>query len=197
MRDRSPANYGTVTRERADGVRALRPYVRLTTLESRHFSLAAALTIGIPTFFLALAPSSGPWSPDGFGRRVARFAIPAGVLVGVGVVASYLFALDGLDLSVRQARTVATSVLVAAGLYLVIALEAERPGRRHAVELMCALLGGAYVLTLLVPGLRAFFELAVPTLPLLVAALAGASISIGALWLAGFPERAPQPPRRT
>ena len=155
----------------------------------RHFSLAAALTIGIPTFFLALAPSTGPWSPEGFGRRVARFAIPAGVLVGVGVVASYLFALDGLDLTVREARTVATTVLVAAGLYLVVVLEAERPGRRHVVEAMCGALGGVYVLTLLIPGLRAFFALAVPTVPMLVAALAGAAISIGALWLAGFPER--------
>jgi cation-transporting P-type ATPase E len=154
----------------------------------RHFSLAAALTIGIPTFFLALAPSSGPWRPEGFSRRVARFAIPAGVLVGVGVVASYLFALDGLDLTVRQARTVATTVLVAAGLYLVVVLEAERPGRRHAVEALCALMGATYVLTLLAPGLREFFALAIPTLPMLVAALAGAAISIGALRLSGFPE---------
>jgi magnesium-transporting ATPase (P-type) len=155
----------------------------------RHFSLAAALTIGIPTFFLALAPSSGPWTPEGFGRRVARFAIPAGVLVGVGVVASYLFALDGLDLTVRQARTVATTVLVAAGLYLVIAIEAEQPGRRRAVEAMCALLGAAYAATLLTPALRAFFELAAPTAAMLVAALAGAGVSIGALALSGYPSR--------
>jgi len=158
----------------------------------RHFSLAAALTIGIPTFFLALAPSSGPWSPDGLGRRVARFAISAGVLVGVGVVASYLFALDTLDLGVREARTVATTVLVAAGLYLVIALEAEQPdGRRRsrAVEAMCALLGVAYVVTLLVPGLRTFFELAPFTLAMLGAVLGGAALSIVALRLAGYPER--------
>jgi magnesium-transporting ATPase (P-type) len=155
----------------------------------RHLSLAAALTIGIPTFFLALAPSSGPWSPEGFGGRVARFAIPAGVLVGVGVVAAYLFALHGLDLSVREARTVATTVLVAAGLYLVIALELERPGRRHAVEAMCAVLAGAYVVALLSPGLRSFFELAPPTFAMLVASLAGAAISVGALRLSGFPEQ--------
>jgi len=152
----------------------------------RHFSLAAALTIGIPTFFLALAPSSGPWSPEGFGRRVARFAIPAGVLIGVGVVASYLFALDSLDLSVREARTVATTVLVAAGLYLVIALEGERPGRRHAVEAMCALLAAVYAVALIVPGLRSFFELAAPTPTILAAAFAGAAISIGALALSGI-----------
>jgi cation-transporting ATPase E len=154
----------------------------------RHFSLAAALTIGIPTFFLALAPSSGPWSPEGFGARVARFAIPAGVLVGVGVVSSYLFSLHGLDLPVREARTVATTVLVAVGLHLVTALEAERPGRSlRAVEAMCAALGAAYAVALLVPGLRDFFELALPTPAMLAASLAGAGISIAALRLAGFP----------
>ena len=42
----------------------------------RHFSLAATITIGIPTFFLALAPSSGPWRSPGFAREVARFAVP-------------------------------------------------------------------------------------------------------------------------
>jgi len=136
-------------------------------------------------------PSSGPWAPEGFGRRVARFAIPAGVLVGVGVVASYLFALNGLDLTVREARTVATTVLVAAGLYLVIAIEAEQPGRRRAVAAMCALLGAAYVATLLAPALRAFFALTVPTPAMLLAALAGAGISIGALALSGYP-RAPR-----
>ena len=154
----------------------------------RHFSLAAALTIGIPTFFLALAPSSGPWKPDAFARHVARFAIPAGVLVGMGVVASYLFALHALDLPVREARTVATTVLIAAGLYLVIALEAERPSRRHAVEALCALLAGLYVLTLALPGVRAFFDLAIPSPSMLATALVGTAISTGALYLAGFPD---------
>ena len=63
----------------------------------RHLSLAASLTIGIPTFFLALAPSSGPWQPGRFVREVARFAVPAGVMIGTGVVAGYLFALHDLD----------------------------------------------------------------------------------------------------
>ena len=49
----------------------------------RHLTLAATLTIGIPTFFLALAPSSGPWRPEHFVRRVARFAVPAGAVLGV------------------------------------------------------------------------------------------------------------------
>ncbi len=98
----------------------------------RHLTLAATLTIGIPTFFLALAPSSGPWRAEHFVRGVARFAVPAGVVLGCGVVAGYLFALHDLDLSLAQARTVAVTTLIAGGLYLVIALEAEgsRAARR-------------------------------------------------------------------
>jgi hypothetical protein len=79
----------------------------------------------------------------------------------------------------------------------VIALEAERPGRRHAVEAMCAVLGGAYVVTLLVPGLRDFFALAVPSASMIAAAIAGAAISIAALRLSGFSERAPHQPARS
>lgn len=44
------------------------------------------------------------------------------MLAGLGVVASYLFALHDLDFSVAQARTIATSVLVVVGLYLVLVL---------------------------------------------------------------------------
>ena len=32
----------------------------------RQFTLTSSLTIGIPAFFLALAPSTGPWRPEGF-----------------------------------------------------------------------------------------------------------------------------------
>ena len=104
----------------------------------RHLSLAASLTIGIPTFFLALAPSSGPWQPDGFVRGVARFAIPAGVLIGTGLVAGYLFARHDLDLSIADSRTVALTTLVANGLYLVMALEAGGSRRRSTRSPSCA-----------------------------------------------------------
>jgi cation-transporting P-type ATPase E len=54
-------------------------------------TLAASLTIGIPTFFLALAPGTCPWKPERFVRGVARFAVPAGAVLGAGLVAGYLF----------------------------------------------------------------------------------------------------------
>ena len=52
----------------------------------RHLTLAATLTVGIPAFFLALAPSSGPWRTEGFLREVGRFAVPAGTFAGIGVL---------------------------------------------------------------------------------------------------------------
>jgi hypothetical protein len=85
-------------------------------------------------------------------------------------------------------------VLVAAGLYLVIALEAAQRARRRAVEAMCAALAGLYVLTLLVPGLRAFFELDAPSVGMLAAALGGTAIATGALYLAGYPDLRQRPP---
>ena len=60
----------------------------------RQLSLAATLTIGVPGFFLALAPSSGAWRPDGLVRDIARFAVPAGLALAAGVLASYLCAID-------------------------------------------------------------------------------------------------------
>jgi len=152
----------------------------------RHFTLAATLTIGIPSFFLALAPSSGPWRTASFARDVARFAAPAGVMAGVGVVASYLFALETLELGVPVARTVATSVLVIVGLYIVVVLEAAGRSRSRGVALLCSILVGLYVAALAVPWTRTFFELADPSLAIALTSAGGAAIAVLTLYLAGF-----------
>jgi P-type E1-E2 ATPase len=153
----------------------------------RHLSLAAALAIGIPTFFLALAPSAGAWRPEGFVRRIARFAVPAGTIVGVGTVTGYLFALHDLDYSVIQARTIAATVLIAVGLYLVLVLESTGSLRRSGiVGAMCLVLAGAYAAVLLVPSVRHFFQFAAPGAGMLATAALAAAVSIGALVLAGF-----------
>lgn len=87
--------------------------------------------------------------------------MPAGALLGIGVVAGYLFALHDLDLPLGPARTVAVTVLIAGGLYLVLALEAEGSWRRSTlVATMCAVLAGT--------------------------ALVAAALTILALMLAGF-----------
>jgi cation-transporting ATPase E len=153
----------------------------------RHLTLAASLTIGIPTFFLALAPSSGPWRPERFVRGVARFAVPAGALLGAGLVAGYLFALHDLDLSVTDSRTVAVTILVACGLYLVLALEAEGSRRRSTlVAVMCAALAGLYVVALQLPATRRFFQLNALDAGMVVTSVFASAIAISALALSGY-----------
>jgi cation-transporting ATPase E len=149
----------------------------------RHLTLAATLTIGIPGFFLALAPSAGSFGTERFLRDVARFAVPAGTAAGLGVLSSYLFAYNVLDLRLVEARTVATTTLVAVGLYLILALEQGSRRRGAAVSVLCAALAGAYVLVLALPFTRDFFALAYPGAFGLAAALVGAGGAVAGLLL--------------
>lgn len=207
-------DFGTVPTLVAEGRRALRNLQRVSKLYvtksafaafliltigvssdaypllPRHLTLAASLTVGIPTFFLALAPSSGPWRSERFALGIARFAVPAGALVGVGVVAGYLFALHDLNLSTPDARTVAVTILIASGLYLVLALEAQGSRQRSTlVAGMCVVLATVYVACLLVAPTRDFFALSVPTAEMIATALIASAVSIAALALAGFSVR--------
>jgi cation-transporting P-type ATPase E len=143
----------------------------------RHLTLAASLTIGIPGFFLALAPSRGGYSSQGFLRELARFSLPAGTAAGLGVLSSYFFALNVLDLDVREARTVATTTLVLVGLYLILALEAEGRRRSSAIALLVAALLAGYVAVLLTPFAREFFLLAPLSLAVALPAAAGAVLA--------------------
>jgi cation-transporting ATPase E len=149
----------------------------------RHLTIAAALTVGVPAFFLALAPSDGLWRTEGFLRDVGRFSVPAGVAAGLGVTVTYLISLNVFDLGLLQSRTAATSTLIVVGLYLVLALEATSTRRARLVGIMCAGLMAAYVAVLLVPGLRRFFELVVPNAAALALITIGSAIAIGFLWL--------------
>lgn len=149
----------------------------------RHLTLAAALTIGIPSFFLALAPSRGDWRVPRFMREVARFAIPAGTAAALGVVASYLFCLNVVDQPLVQARTVATTVLVIVGLWLVLALEAEGRRRGLLVGALCLGLWILYMLVIAFSGTRHFFDLAVPDPWPAAAIIGGAGLAIAGLVL--------------
>jgi cation-transporting P-type ATPase E len=147
----------------------------------RHLTLAASLTVGIPGFFLALAPSDGPWRTSGFLRDVARFSVPAGTAAGLGVLSAYHFALNVVRLDVTEARMVATSVLVFVGLYLVLALEGSVRRRTFQVGSLCGLLAFGYLAVLAWEPTRTFFELTVPGPWELLAILGGTSLSIAGL----------------
>ena len=108
----------------------------------RHLTLAASLTIGIPRFFLALAPSAGAYRLKGFLRDIGRFAIPAGTAAGLGVLSSYLFALDVLDLSLVESRTVAATVLLARRPLPDPRARVDEARRGAWVGALCGVLGG-------------------------------------------------------
>lgn len=149
----------------------------------RHMTLAASLTIGIPAFFLALAPSSGPWATDRFLREVARFSVPAGVAAGQGVLVAYLASRNVFDAPLEHSRTVACIVLVLVGLYLVVVLEATGGFRSVWVGGLVTALLGAFVAVLVLPGPRAFFALEVPTAGDLACVLLGTVVAIAFLLL--------------
>jgi magnesium-transporting ATPase (P-type) len=149
----------------------------------RHLTLAALLTIGIPSFFLALGPSEGRFRSEGFLFDVARFAVPAGTAVGLGVLASFVFSQNVARLPLTEARTIATTVLVLVGLYLVLALEGTTQLRVAAVGGLVASMLGLYIAVLVLPFARHFFALDVPGPGGLFVALAGSALAIGGLCL--------------
>jgi len=147
----------------------------------RQFTIASTVTIGIPAFVLALAPSSGPWRPDRFLQSVARFSIPAGVAVGIGIVTGYLLARYAFDLGLTSSRTVATGIVVVCGLAIVLRLEGGRGRRRAAVAGLCAAMALVFALALFVPILRDFYELSTPTTEAVVAWGIGVAVGVGGM----------------
>ena len=147
----------------------------------RQFTLASTVTIGVPAFLLALAPSSGPWRPDRFLQSVVRFAVPAGLTVGVGIVAGYLIARYGFDLTLPQARTVATGIVVVCGLAMVMRLEDEPGRRRVLIAALCGVMALIFLVALFVPFLRNFYELRPLNGDMLVAWAIGAALGVVAM----------------
>jgi len=145
----------------------------------RHLSLVATLTIGIPAFFLALAPSRGRHRLGGFLRSLFGFAGPYGVACAAGVLACYALALHGLDMSVLESRTVATTALTAFGLYLVVRLETGESRRvSRLVMLLVPALAALYLAALIAPFARHFFELAALSAGIAGLGLGGALLGV-------------------
>jgi cation-transporting P-type ATPase E len=129
----------------------------------RHLTLAAFLTIGIPSFVLALAPSDGPLYRGRLLRALAAFAVPAGLAIAAASLASFFLVDTVFGGSLEAGRTAATTTLVVLGLCFILLLE-RGPGREHiAIQsymlALVAALGALYVLALTVPVIRDFFDL--------------------------------------
>jgi cation-transporting P-type ATPase E len=130
----------------------------------RHLTLAAFLTIGIPSFVLALAPSDGPLYRGRLLRALAAFAVPAGLATALGSILSFFLVDTVFGGSLIAGRTAATTTLIVLGLSFVLLLE-RGPGREHIAiqSYMLALvagLGALYALILAAAPVRDFFEMA-------------------------------------
>jgi cation-transporting P-type ATPase E len=129
----------------------------------RHLTVAALLTIGIPSFALALLPSEGPLYRGRLLRALAAFAVPAGVATALASIVSFFLVDTVAGGTLAEGRTAATSTLIALGLAFILLLE-RGPGREHiAIQSnmlgMVMALGGAYAGILALPFLRDFFDL--------------------------------------
>ncbi len=148
----------------------------------RHITVASTLTIGVPAFFLALAPSEGPVRREGFFPSLLAFVVPAGIVSALTIDAAYLVARGPLDAGVTEGRTAAVLVTTGMGLAIVVEVERGLEGRRVRpwVWGMVAGFAGALVLGLQVPALRAFFAVEVPGADvwIAVAASLGAGIAL-------------------
>jgi cation-transporting P-type ATPase E len=124
----------------------------------RHLTLISALTIGIPSFFLALAPNDERVR-RGFMQRVLGVALPGGLIIAVATLVGYGIARLNDSLTIEQQRT--TAVIVAAGIAFTILVRVARPLNPWRLTLVAAMIG-LFVLALLVPAGQDAFQLSLP-----------------------------------
>ncbi|USQ88980.1 cation-translocating P-type ATPase [Streptomyces phaeoluteigriseus] len=149
----------------------------------RHLTLLSTLTIGVPAFFLALAPNKERARPH-FVRRVMRYSIPGGVLAAVATFTTYLIARHHYTgegaLEAETSAATLTLFLISMWVLAIIA----RPYTWWRV-LLVASMGSAFVVVLAVPWLQDFFALkligmTMPWIAVGVAAVAAAVLEF--LW---------------
>jgi len=147
-------------------------------IELRNASALTVFTVGIPSALLAVWAQPGHNVRDGLGRTLARFVVPAAVvssLLGVAVFIGIAFLVTTVDGRVpgdalHAAQTSLTSFLVCVGLLLILFVEPPTKwfavaepmtGDLRPAYLTLALAIG-YVVVLLVPFARGFFQLDAP-----------------------------------
>ncbi|AOP50288.1 HAD-IC family P-type ATPase [Streptomyces lydicus] len=153
----------------------------------RHLTLLSTLTIGVPAFFLALAPNTERARPH-FVRRVMRYAIPSGLILGVAAFVTYLLARAYYSgpgaLSAETSAATLTLFLAALWVLAIIA----RPYTWWRVALVVAM-GAAFLVVLVTPSLQHFFALrlvgtTMPWAAVAVAAVAAALLEVSWRWVA-------------
>jgi cation-transporting ATPase E len=118
----------------------------------RQLTLISGLAIGIPGFFLALAPSEERFRP-GFVRRVSEFSALAGSIASVAVLLSYATAREE-NTTPDQARTAAVIAAIVVSIWVLVL--AARPLRAWKLGMVLAV-AAAFALAFVIPGVNTFF----------------------------------------
>ncbi|CAL9648879.1 Calcium-transporting ATPase CtpE [Streptomyces sp. enrichment culture] len=140
----------------------------------RHITLVGSLTIGVPAFFLALAPNSER-ARSNFVGRVLRFAVPAGALAATATSVAYLFARSVYDDNLDAETSAATLALFLTALWALAIIARPSTWWRILLVLTMAV---SFAVVLVVPYLQEFFQLklvgvAAPWTAVACAAVAG------------------------
>ncbi|MER8015670.1 HAD-IC family P-type ATPase [Streptomyces griseoluteus] len=152
----------------------------------RHLTLLSTLTIGVPAFFLALAPNNERARPH-FVRRVMRYSVPGGLLAGVATFVTYLLARHHYSgagaLSAETSAATLTLFLISMWVLAIIA----RPYTWWRLALVAAM-GVAFLFVLTVPWLQDFFALrlvgdVMPWTAVGVAVVAAAALELVWRWV--------------
>ncbi|WP_447039021.1 HAD-IC family P-type ATPase [Streptomyces sp. DSM 118878] len=152
----------------------------------RHLTLLSTLTIGVPAFFLALAPNKERAQPH-FVRRVMRYAIPGGVIAGVATFVTYLLAGHHYEgAGAREAETSAATLALFLIAMWVLAIIA-RPYTWWRLGLI-GTMGLGFLIVLTVPWLQDFFQLklvgtTMPWAAVAIAAVASLAIEFIYRWV--------------
>ena len=123
----------------------------------RHLTVIDALVIGIPGFFLALAPNPRRFIP-GFVYRMARFVIPTGILAAVVMLLSFLL-LRKIGATVAEAQSMETIIFCVIGWRVIATI--ERPLRGWRLGLVIAMVA-ILAVGMAVPFTREFFAIDFP-----------------------------------
>jgi cation-transporting P-type ATPase E len=156
----------------------------------RHLTLLSTLTIGVPAFFLALAPNTERAQPH-FVRRVMRFAMPMGIIAGAATFVAYLVSRHLYSgAGSRAAETSAATLTLFLVSMWVLAIIA-RPYTWWRVALVLAM-GLCFLIVLVTPSLQAFFAVKLvgttaPWTAVGIAVVASAATEAAWQWLARRP----------
>ncbi|MEV0390716.1 HAD-IC family P-type ATPase [Nonomuraea sp. NPDC050643] len=120
----------------------------------RHSTLVNALTIGVPAFFLALAPTLERSKP-GFVPRVLRFAVPAGVLCAVAVLVSFWAAHSGTSTLLQDQTSAVITLFLTTWWVLALIAKPLTWWRAGMVGAMAVV----FAIGLTLPFVRDFFAL--------------------------------------